>query len=190
MKKEIIKGIVSSVLTLLIVILGGLNSPLESYTNTTTLLFSNKELLMVLLIFVVFILKNTKMSAMIYSSRSVSPAYLFFFANNVCINLMLILTLLETNKISLLVGALLTIGEFIISMTQLIGGGYLSEVDFNSRNVGIKEFLSLVTIVALILGGMPFALISWPIAQILLIVYVLHVVNLAFNNLLVVTKEM
>lgn len=190
MRTEVIKGIVSIVITLIIVVLGGLTSPLESYTNTTSLLFSNKELIMVIFVFIVFILKNTKLSMMIYSARQVTPAYLFFFINNVCINMLLVLMLLETNKISLLVAAILTIGEFIIATTLLIGGGFVRDVQFNSRNIRIKEFLCLITVMALVINGMPFALDSWPIASILLVAYILYVLNLAFNNVYVILKEL
>lgn len=190
MRTEVIKGIVSVVLTLIIVVLGGISTPLESYTNTTSLLFSNKELIMVILIFIVFILKNIKLSVMIYSARKVTPAYLFFFINNVCINMLLVLMLLETNKISLLVAAILTIGEVIISSSLLIAGGFVGKVQFSSRNIRIKEFLSLITIIALVIDGMPFTLESWPVATVLLIAYILYVINLVFNNLYVIIKEL
>lgn len=190
MRTEVIKGIVSIVLTLIIVILGGLTTPLESYTNTTTLLFSNKELIMVIFIFIVFILKNIKLSMMIYSARQVTPAYLFFFINNVCINLLLILMLLETNKISLLVAAIVTIGEFILATTLLVAGGFVGNVHFSSRNIRIKEFLGLVTIMILVIEGMPFALYSWPVSQILLIAYIVYMLNLAFNNVYVLLKNL
>lgn len=190
MRTELIKGIVSIVLTLIIVILGGLSTPLESYTNTTTLLFSNKELVMLILVFIVFILKNIKLSMMIYSARKVTGPYFFFFINNVCINVLLILMLLETNKITLLVAAILAIGEFMIAFTLLVAGGFVNNVHFNSRSLRVKEFLSLVTIMSLIIDGMPFALESWPVSSILLIAYILYVVNLSFNNTYVVLKEL
>lgn len=190
MRTEVIKGIVSVVLTLIIVGLGGLSTPLEAYTNTTSLLFSNKELIMVMLVFIVFILKNIKLSMMIYSAHKVTPAYLFFFVNNVCINMLLILMLLETNKVSLLVAAILTIGEFIIATSLLIGGGFVGKVHFSSRNIRVKEFLALVTIMSLVIDGMPFALESWPVATILLVAYILYVINLAFNNVYVIIKEL
>lgn len=188
MRTEVIKGIVSIVLTLVVVILGGLSTPLESYTNTTSLLFSNKELIMVMLVFIVYILKNIKLSMMIYSARTVTGPYFFFFVNNVCINLLLVLMLLETNKISLLVAAILTICEFIIASTLLIAGGFMANVQFSSRNIRVKEFLALVTIMSLVIDGMPFALESWPVATILVIGYVLYIVNLAFNNVYVLLK--
>ncbi len=190
MRTEIIKGIISIVLTIVIVVLGGLSTPLESYTNTTSLLFSNKELIMVILVFIVFILKNIKLAMMIYTARKLSGPYFFFFVNNVCINILLLLMLLETNKISLLVAVLLTIGEFLIATALLVAGGYLSQVQFSSRNIRIKEFLALITIMSLIIDGMPFALVSWPISTILLVLYIIYVANLAFNNLYVVFKDL
>lgn len=190
MRTEIIKGIVSIVLTLIVVILGGISTPLEAYTNTTSLLFSNKELIMVILIFIVFILKNIKLSMMIYSAKKVTAAYLFFFINNVCINMLLILMLLETNKISLLVAAILTIGEFIIATELLVGGGFVGKVHYSSRNIRVKEFLALITIMSLVIDGMPFALESWPVASILLVMYIVYVLNLAFNNMYVIIKEL
>lgn len=190
MRTEIIKGIVSIVLTLIVVILGGLSTPLESYTNTTSLLFSNKELIMVILVFIVYILKNIKLSMMIYSTRTLTAPYFFFFVNNICINLLLILMLLETNKISLLVAALLTTGEFIIATTLVIAGGFMGNVHFSSRNIRVKEFLALITIMALVIDGMPFALESWPVASILIVGYVLYIVNLTFNNVYVLLKEL
>ncbi|WOO87359.1 hypothetical protein RZE82_00030 [Mollicutes bacterium LVI A0039] len=190
MRTEIIKGIISIVLTLIIVMLGGLSTPLESYTNTTSLIFSNKELIMLIFVFIVFILKNIKLSMIIYSTRQVTPAYLFFFLNNTCINLLLILMLLETNKISLLIAGILTIGELIISSTLLLAGGFLSKVHFSSRNIRVKEFLGLITIMLLIIDGMPFVLSSWPVATVVLIVYIIYMVNLSFNNLHVVIKEL
>lgn len=190
MRTEVAKGIVSIILTLIIVTLGGLSSPLESYTNATSLLFSNKELIMVMLVFIVFILKNIKLSVMIYSAKKVTSAYLFFFINNACINLLLVLMLLETNKISLLVTAILVVGEFIIATTLLIGGGFVGNVQFNSRSLRVKEFLTLVTIMSLIIDGMPFALESWPVSSILLAMTILYVLNIAFNNMYVIIKEL
>ncbi len=190
MRTEVIKGIVSIVLTLIVVILGGLSTPLESYTNTTSLLFSNKELIMVILVFIVFILKNIKLSMMIYSARRVTAPYFFFFVNNVCINMLFLLMLLETNKISLLVAGLLMIGEFVVATTLLVAGGYVGNVHFSSRNIRVKEFLALITIMALVIDGMPFALESWPVASLLLLAYILYVLNLAFNNVYVLIKEL
>lgn len=190
MRTEIIKGIVSIALTLVVVILGGLSTPLESYVNTTSLLFSNKELIMLVFVFIVFILKNIKLSMMIYSAKQATIPYLFFFINNVCINLLFILMLLETNKISLLVASILTIGEFIIGSTLLVAGGFVAKVQFSSRNIRVKEFLALVTILSLIIDGMPFALSSWPISTALLVLYIVYIVNLSFNNLHVVVKEL
>lgn len=188
MRTEIIKGVVSIVLTLIIVLLGGLSTPLETYTNTSSLLFSNKELIIVALVLIVYILKNIKLSMMIYSAKKVTAPYFFFFVNNVCINFLLLLMLLETNKISLLVAAILVIGEFIIATTLLIAGGFLQKVQFNSRHIRVKEFLGLVTIISLVIDGMPFALESWPISTILVVVYIVYVVNLAFNNTYVLLK--
>ncbi len=190
MRTEIIKGIVSFVITLFIVILGGISSPLESYTNTTSLLFSNKELIMVILIWIVYILKNIKLSMMIYSAKKLTGPYLFFFTNNILINVMLMLMLLETNKISLLVAAFIICVEIIISSTLILAAGFTSGVVFNARNIRVKEFLALVTFVTLVIDGMPFALVSWPVSLILTFVYILFVINLAFNNIVLLSKNM
>lgn len=189
MRTEIIKGIVSLIITILIVIIGGLSSPFETYTNTTNLLFSNKELIMVILVFVVFILKNIRLSMMIYTSRRLTIPYLFFFINNVCINLLLFLMLLETNKITLLLASIIVSCEFIIASSHILAGGFVHNVSFSSRNIRVKEFLCLMMIVALVLDGMPFALESWPIAMILMIVYVIYIINLTINNIYILSKE-
>ncbi len=189
MRTEIIKGIVSMLITIFIIFLSGYNTPLESYTNNTSLLFSNKEIIIVILIFIVFILKNPKLSTMIYSARKVTVPYLFFYANNFCINLLLILMLLDTNKISIIVASFLIIAEFLIATSQLVVGGFISKVSFSSKSIRIKEFLGLVTIMSLVIDGMPFVLQSWPVATILLIIYLVYVLNLAFSNIQVIIEE-
>lgn len=189
MRFETIKGIISLIITIVVVIMAGLSSPLEVYTNTTNLLFSNKELIMIILIFIIFILKNTKLSMMLYSSRQLTLPYLFFFLNNILINMLLILMLLDTNKLNLWVATILIICELIISSSQLLAGGYVQNVQFSAASIRVKEFLGLVTIIILTIDGMPFVLESWPIATIILLVYILFVTNLAFNNLYTLIKN-
>lgn len=189
MRIETIKGVIALIITIIVVIMSGLSSPLEVYTNTTNLLFSNKELIMIILIFIVFLLKNTKLSMMIYSSRQLTLPYLFYFLNNITINMLLVLMLLDANKLNLWVAALLIIGEFIIACTQLFAGGYVHNVQFSAVSIRIKEFLGLVTVIILTINGMPFALESWPIALILMITYTLFVLNLAINNMYTLIKN-
>ncbi len=190
MRIEILKGVISFFLTIVIIILSNFNTPLESYTNTTSLLFSNKELIMIILIFIVFILKNVKLSTILYSSRNLTSSYLFFFINNICINILLILMLQATNKVSLIITCLLVLGEFISGICYLIAGGYVKNVQFNNKAIRAKEFLGLITIMVLVIDGMPFALSSWPVSTILLIVYVLYLLNLTFNNLVALINEL